>query len=153
MRQPQVERGQPRRKKMRPPLLLTILVTAYGDPIVYHVRNVLDGVEPIWVRSQQDDAAQALFTAVAKNNLLRRPPIEEGQTSAWYFFKETDKSFSRLLGRTDSRSERRAEPDESCGLWHAGRAAVGSLCRIPDGGRIVSERNAVPGVCCVFRCG
>jgi hypothetical protein len=84
---------------MRPPLLTTLIAAAYGDPIVYHVRNVLDGVEPIWVRSQQDDAAQALFTAVAKNNLLRRPPIEEGQTSAWYFFKETDKSFSRLLGR------------------------------------------------------
>ncbi len=78
---------------------MTLIAAAYGDPIVYHVRNVLDGVEPIWVRSQQDDAAQALFTAVAKNNLLRRPPIEEGQTSAWYFFKETDKSFSRLLGR------------------------------------------------------
>ena len=83
---------------MRPPLLI-ILTAVAADPIVYHVRNVLDGVEPIWVRSQQDDAAQALFTAVAKNNLLRRPPIEEGQTSAWYFFKETDKSFSRLLGR------------------------------------------------------
>merc|ERR1719335_771855 len=78
---------------------MTLIAAAYGDPIVYHVRNVLDGVEPIWVRSQQDDAAQALFTAVAKNNLLRRPPIEEGSPSAWYFFKETDKSFSRLLGR------------------------------------------------------
>jgi len=83
---------------MRPPLLM-IIAAAAADPIVYHVRNVLDGVEPIWVRSQQDDAAQALFTAVAKNNLLRRPPIEEGSPSAWYFFKETDKSFSRLLGR------------------------------------------------------
>ena len=51
---------------MRPPLVATLVAAAYGDPIVYHVRNVLDGVEPIWVRSQQDDAAQALFTAVAK---------------------------------------------------------------------------------------
>ena len=84
---------------MRRPLLFTTIILAAADPIVYHVRNVLDGVEPIWVRSQQDDAAQALFTAVAKNNLLRRPPIEEGSPSAWYFFKETDKSFSRLLGR------------------------------------------------------
>ena len=57
------------------------------------MRNVLDGVEPIWVRSQQDDAAQALFTAVAKNNPVAVPPIEEGQderrgTSS----RETDKS-------------------------------------------------------------
>ena len=59
----------------RPLLFTTIILAATADPIVYHVRNVLDGVEPIWVRSQQDDAAQALFTAVAKNNLLRRPPI------------------------------------------------------------------------------
>ena len=89
---------------MRPPLLQVVaaacMLTIQADPIVYHVRNVLDGVEPIWVRSQQDDAAQALFTAVAKNNLLRRPPIVEGEgPQAWYFFKESAETFSRLLGR------------------------------------------------------
>ena len=59
---------------------MTILVTAAADPIVYHVRNVLDGVEPIWVRSQQDDAtASALYSRGQEQSPRWRPPIEEGQ--------------------------------------------------------------------------
>ena len=62
------------------------------------MRNVLDGVEPIWVRSQQDDAAQALYGRGQEQQLLRRP-IEEGEPWPACLLRETDKSFSRLLGR------------------------------------------------------
>mmetsp|Transcript_14916 Transcript_14916/g.46324 ORF Transcript_14916/g.46324 Transcript_14916/m.46324 type:complete len:305 (-) Transcript_14916:217-1131(-) len=57
--------------------------------ITYQVRNVLGGAEPVWVRSRTEDLARSLFTAVAKNDLLRRDPKDaDDEAQAWYFFRE-----------------------------------------------------------------